>query len=65
MLEEACESECIQAGGIFVDRAAEVMFKQKLANSKYGDEESIAAMVAAFESRTKRLFNVSRSSPGR
>ncbi|KIM25123.1 hypothetical protein M408DRAFT_223807 [Serendipita vermifera MAFF 305830] len=57
VLEEACESECIQAGGVFVDRAAEVLFKQKLAGTKYGEDDYIVDMVAAFESRTKRLFD--------
>ncbi|KIM25125.1 hypothetical protein M408DRAFT_331413 [Serendipita vermifera MAFF 305830] len=57
VLEEACESECIQAGGVFVDRAAEVMLKQKLAGTKYGEDDFIADMVTAFESRTKRLFD--------
>ncbi|KIM25124.1 hypothetical protein M408DRAFT_26524 [Serendipita vermifera MAFF 305830] len=57
VLEEACESECVQAGGVFVDRAAEVMFKQKLAGTKYGEEDYIVDMVTAFEGRTKRLFD--------
>ncbi|KIM20870.1 hypothetical protein M408DRAFT_333766 [Serendipita vermifera MAFF 305830] len=57
VLEEACESECIQAGGVFVDRAAELMFKQKLTGTKYGEDDYIADMVTAFESRTKRLFD--------
>ncbi|KIM19487.1 hypothetical protein M408DRAFT_83484, partial [Serendipita vermifera MAFF 305830] len=57
VLEEACESECIQAGGVFVDRAAEVMFKQKLTGTKYGNKDCIIDMVTAFEGRTKRLFD--------
>ncbi|KIM25121.1 hypothetical protein M408DRAFT_26521 [Serendipita vermifera MAFF 305830] len=57
VLEEACESGCIQAGGVFVDRAAEIMLKHKLVGTKYGDQESITEMVAAFEGRTKRLFD--------
>lgn len=31
--------------------------KQKLAGSKYGDDDYITGMVAAFENRTKRLFD--------
>ncbi|KIM25126.1 hypothetical protein M408DRAFT_331414 [Serendipita vermifera MAFF 305830] len=57
VLEEACESECIQAGGVFVDRAAEAMFKQKLTGTKYGEDDYITGMMEAFESRTKRLFD--------
>ncbi|KIM20871.1 hypothetical protein M408DRAFT_30005 [Serendipita vermifera MAFF 305830] len=62
VLEEARASECIQYEYtrrlvVFVDRAAETMMKQKLAGSKYGDDDYIMGMVAAFESRTKRLFD--------
>ena len=39
-----------QAGGVFVDRAAEAMLKQKLAGSKYGEEDYIVEMAKAFES---------------
>ncbi|KIM25132.1 hypothetical protein M408DRAFT_316623 [Serendipita vermifera MAFF 305830] len=57
ILEEVCPSECIQAGGIFVDRAAEGLFKRKLSGSKFGDDDCIAEMVGAFENRTKRLYD--------
>lgn len=56
-LEEFCPSECIQAGGVFIDRAAEKLFKSKLSGSKFGDDDCIAEMVGAFESRTKRLYD--------
>ncbi|KIM19447.1 hypothetical protein M408DRAFT_43717, partial [Serendipita vermifera MAFF 305830] len=57
VLEEARESECTQAGGVFIDRAAEVMLKRKLAGTKYGEEDYIVDMVTAFEGKTKRLFD--------
>lgn len=56
-LEEVCPSECIQAGGIFVDRAAEKVLRGKLNGSKWGDDEWITEMVSAFESRTKCIFD--------
>ncbi|KIM25133.1 hypothetical protein M408DRAFT_331419 [Serendipita vermifera MAFF 305830] len=61
-LEEVCPSECIQAGGIFVDRTAENMFKQKLSGSKWTEDECITEILQAFESRTKRIFNGSLGS---
>lgn len=56
-LEEVCASECVQAGGVFVDRAARQMLTIKLRNSNYGDEESLNDMELAFERKTKRLFD--------
>ncbi|KAG8802708.1 hypothetical protein FRC17_006361 [Serendipita sp. 399] len=62
VLEEVCASECVQAGGVFVDRAAKQFLTTKLVESKFGDEESINDMVDKFERRTKRLFDGSQES---
>ncbi|KAG8846504.1 hypothetical protein FRB91_000722 [Serendipita sp. 411] len=61
-LEEVCASECIQAGGVFVDRAAENMLREKLCGSKYGDDDTRTDMVRGFESKTKRLFDGTQTS---
>ncbi|PVF93793.1 hypothetical protein CPB86DRAFT_789737 [Serendipita vermifera] len=62
-LEEVHRSECIQAGGVFVDRAIRSLLKQKLANSPvYGTDEMLNAMVNEFEKKTKRLFGSDLSS---
>ncbi|KAG8814805.1 hypothetical protein FRC19_001467 [Serendipita sp. 401] len=62
VLEEVCASECVQAGGVFVDRAAQVMLKEKLKDSRFGDDASIHDMVEIFEKKTKRLFNGTQDS---
>ncbi|PVF93794.1 hypothetical protein CPB86DRAFT_741882 [Serendipita vermifera] len=57
-LMEVCRSECVQAGGIYVDRAVECILKEKLATSTtYGTEEMIGIML-----QTKRLFGGDLSS---
>ncbi|PVF93802.1 hypothetical protein CPB86DRAFT_741905 [Serendipita vermifera] len=56
-LEEVRASECVQAGGVFVDRAARVLLQAKLQNSSFNDDESIESMVQAFEKKTKRVFD--------
>ncbi|KAG8830437.1 hypothetical protein FRC18_008098, partial [Serendipita sp. 400] len=61
-LEEVCASECVQAGGVFVDRAARALLTEKLANSRFGDSGSISDMVEKFEQRTKRVFDGSQES---
>ncbi|KAG8809988.1 hypothetical protein FRC19_004859, partial [Serendipita sp. 401] len=50
-------SKCMQAGGVFVDRSARVMLKEKLKESDYGDEITVTDMVSEFERKAKRLFN--------
>ncbi|KIM25122.1 hypothetical protein M408DRAFT_223772 [Serendipita vermifera MAFF 305830] len=62
LLEEVCPSECIQAGGVFVDRAAQAIFKERLGGTHFGDDDCIADMVTAFEARTKRLFDDTQNS---
>lgn len=57
ILEEVCASECVQAGGAFVDRAARAMLESKLRNSKYGESDYLGDMERAFERKTKRLFD--------
>ncbi|KAG8829562.1 hypothetical protein FRC17_006388 [Serendipita sp. 399] len=57
VLEEVRASECVQAGGVFIDRAARNMLVDKLTGSKYSDEESIDIMVDEFEKKTKRIFD--------
>ncbi|PVF96876.1 hypothetical protein CPB86DRAFT_735972 [Serendipita vermifera] len=56
-LEEVCASECVQAGGVFVDRAARRLLEKKLGDSPFNQDEYLKDMVADFERRAKRLFN--------
>ncbi|KAH7096190.1 hypothetical protein BKA62DRAFT_720363 [Auriculariales sp. MPI-PUGE-AT-0066] len=56
-LEEVTSSECVQAGSAFVDQEAEKYLQNKLRGSRYGTPETIAAMVRAFERKTKRKFD--------
>ncbi|KAG8807374.1 hypothetical protein FRC17_004491 [Serendipita sp. 399] len=57
LLEEVCASVCVQAGGVFVDRAMENVLKNRLAESNYGDPETIAIIIRQFEQKTKRIFD--------
>ncbi|KAG9049918.1 hypothetical protein FS842_011453, partial [Serendipita sp. 407] len=56
-LEEVCASACVQAGGVFVDRAMQTILENKLKESSYGDSDMIAAMIRQFEQKTKRAFD--------
>jgi hypothetical protein len=38
-----------QAGGVFIDRAAEIMLTEKLRSSRFATEEFIKLMVEEFE----------------
>ncbi|PVF96877.1 hypothetical protein CPB86DRAFT_826887 [Serendipita vermifera] len=60
-LEEACASECVQAGGVFVDRAARRMLEEKLKDSPFNEEEYLREMIGEFEKKTKRLFDGTQS----
>ncbi|KAG8777654.1 hypothetical protein FRC15_011216 [Serendipita sp. 397] len=62
VLEEVCASACVQAGGVFVDRAMQNVLEGKLSTSNYGDAETIAIMVRQFELKTKRIFDGSQIS---
>ena len=57
ILEEVCASECIQAGSVFVDRAAQHMLKAKLQGSKFSDDVCIQGILGEFERKTKRKFD--------
>ena len=57
ILEEVCASECVQAGSVFVDRAAQRMLKAKLQDSKFGDDVCIQGILGEFERKTKRKFD--------
>ncbi|KAG8802706.1 hypothetical protein FRC17_006362, partial [Serendipita sp. 399] len=57
VLEEVRASECIQAGGIFVDRAARSMLVDKLKGSRYSNDEMINIMMTEFERKIKKIFD--------
>jgi len=62
ILEEVCASECVQAGSVFVDRAAEHMLETKLQGSQFGDTEYIQDILGEFEKKTKRKFDGTQAS---
>lgn len=43
----------IQAGGVFVDRAATSLLQDKLKSSRYGTDEIIEEMVQEFEKKVR------------
>ncbi|KAG8821142.1 hypothetical protein FRC17_009911, partial [Serendipita sp. 399] len=51
VLEEVCASACVQAGGVYVDRAMEDILRHKLVNSTYSDAETISLMARQFEQK--------------
>ena len=57
ILEEVCASECVQAGSVFIDRAAQRMIVAKLQSSRFGDNEYIQDILGEFEKKTKRKFD--------
>ncbi|KAG8815670.1 hypothetical protein FRC19_000896 [Serendipita sp. 401] len=61
VLEEVCASACVQAGGIFVDRAIREILERKLSGSEYCDPETISLIIRQFEQKTKRAFNGSQA----
>ena len=56
-LEEVCASECVQAGSVFIDRAAQHMLKVKLQGSQFGGDACIQGILEEFERKTKRKFD--------
>ncbi|PVF99199.1 hypothetical protein CPB86DRAFT_315495 [Serendipita vermifera] len=60
ILEEVTASECIQAGGIYVDDEARDLFVRKLKGSRYYTEDYVKDLVDAFEQRSKRVFDGSQ-----
>ncbi|KAG8865486.1 hypothetical protein FRC20_009778 [Serendipita sp. 405] len=61
VLEEVCASACVQAGGIFVDRAIREILERKLSGSEYCDPETISLIIRQFEQKTKRAFDGSQT----
>ncbi|ORY54166.1 hypothetical protein BCR35DRAFT_335850 [Leucosporidium creatinivorum] len=55
-LKEVKLSDSVQAGGVFVDRAAETLIKAKLDGSSFASAEKIDLIVSLFEEKTKRRF---------
>ncbi|KIM23508.1 hypothetical protein M408DRAFT_27851 [Serendipita vermifera MAFF 305830] len=56
-LKETYPSECIQAGGIFVDREVEKMLKKKFHGTSFSEPESIRSTVKIFENQLKPIFD--------
>ncbi|KIM23513.1 hypothetical protein M408DRAFT_262852 [Serendipita vermifera MAFF 305830] len=56
-LKEACPSECVQAGGIFINREVEKLLKEKLRDSAFDDPEIMRIMMSAFEKELKPTFD--------
>ena len=57
ILEEVRASECVQAGSVFIDRAAQHMLKAKLQGTKFGEDACIQGILKEFEKKTKRKFD--------
>ena len=57
ILEEACASECVQAGSVFIDRAARHMLVAKLQGSQFCEEACVQNILEEFERKTKRKFD--------
>ena len=57
ILEEVCASECVQAGSVFIDRAAQRMIVAKLQGSRFGNDAYIQDILGEFEKKTKRKFD--------
>lgn len=55
ILEEVCASECVQAGSVFVDRAAASMLDQKLEGSSFNEEAYTDDILAEFEKKVSSL----------
>ncbi|KIM26376.1 hypothetical protein M408DRAFT_330567 [Serendipita vermifera MAFF 305830] len=56
-LKETCPSECVQAGGIFVNRSLKTMLENKLRGSALSDPEFVRNVVDAFETKLKPYFD--------
>ncbi|KAG8804483.1 hypothetical protein FRC16_007892 [Serendipita sp. 398] len=57
VLEEVCASECVQAGSVFVDRAAASMLSRKLDGSNFNEPAYRNDIIDEFEKKTKRKFD--------
>ncbi|KAG9021183.1 hypothetical protein FS842_006779, partial [Serendipita sp. 407] len=62
VLEEVCASECVQAGGVFVDRGGQRMLTEKLSGSKFADAAYMVDIMDEFERKTKRKFDGTQTS---
>ncbi|CAG7852131.1 SubName: Full=Uncharacterized protein {ECO:0000313/EMBL:CCA70381.1} [Serendipita indica DSM 11827] len=62
ILEEVCASECVQAGSVFVDRAAAAMLADKLEGSTFNDPAYVNDILNEFERKTKRKFDGTNAS---
>ena len=51
ILEEVCASECVQAGSVFVDRAAAAMLNRKLDGSSFKDDAYLNDILDEFEKK--------------
>ncbi|KIM20154.1 hypothetical protein M408DRAFT_148427 [Serendipita vermifera MAFF 305830] len=56
-LNETCPSNCVQAGGIYVNRKTATMLKDKLQGSSFDDPEILRSMMSAFETELKPSFD--------
>ena len=57
VLEEVRASVGIQAGSVFIDRAARHMLVAKLHGSRFCDEACIEDILGEFEKKTKRKYD--------
>ena len=62
ILEEVCASECVQAGSVFIDRAARHMLVAKLQGSRFCDEACFREILGEFERKTKRKYDGTQES---
>ncbi|KIM20155.1 hypothetical protein M408DRAFT_334111 [Serendipita vermifera MAFF 305830] len=56
-LKETCPSECVQAGGIYVNRKITQMLKDKIYGTSFDDPEILRSMMRAFEAELKPSFD--------
>ncbi|CAG7852189.1 SubName: Full=Uncharacterized protein {ECO:0000313/EMBL:KIM25808.1} [Serendipita indica DSM 11827] len=62
VLEEVTGSECVQAGGVFVDRGGHRMLMEKLNGSKFAVADYMDGIMEEFERKTKRRFDGTQTS---
>ncbi|KIM20156.1 hypothetical protein M408DRAFT_334112 [Serendipita vermifera MAFF 305830] len=56
-LKETCPSQCVQAGGVFVDRRLKSMLERKFKGSPFSNPTVIQTIVDAFEREVKPMFD--------
>ena len=57
VLEEVCAGQSVQAGSVFIDRAAQRMLEAKLKGSRFCDDACIQVILGRFERKAKRKFD--------